>query len=263
MIDTSRSMLGADEPAARRSATRGRPRRRCASARPSRTCRSGSPRSPTACCRTSSRARTTTSSSRRSTARSASTGRRRTGAFVSTATRLAALETIVSRRFFTPTVAQPADLRDHRRRERARSPVRKIAAAFRRPPGVDTIFLHVWDGDERVFDGNQPEPQYSPDPRSRGDPRRAPPTRSAAASSPRASSTRAIAAARDALGDGHDGRAGARSGTGSRSRPTSRGARLPPARAPALAPRPLAWTPDQPSSGSRPASWNQGSTASG
>ena len=44
----------------------------------------------------------------------------------------------------------------------------KIAAAFRRPPGVDTIFLHVWDGDERVFNGNQPEPQYSPDPRSRG-----------------------------------------------------------------------------------------------
>ena len=44
----------------------------------------------------------------------------------------------------------------------------KIAAAFRRPPGVDTIFLHVWDGDERVFNGNQLEPQYSPDPRSRG-----------------------------------------------------------------------------------------------
>ncbi len=43
----------------------------------------------------------------------------------------------------------------------------KIAAAFRRPPGVDTIFLHVWNSNEHVFNGDQPEPQYSPDPRSR------------------------------------------------------------------------------------------------
>jgi hypothetical protein len=89
------------------------------------------------------------------------------GAFVSTATRLAALETIVSRRFFTPAVR-------HRLifviTDGESVPIAgaKIAAAFRRPPGVDTVFLHVWDGDEHVFDGNQPEPQYSPDPRSRG-----------------------------------------------------------------------------------------------
>ena len=89
------------------------------------------------------------------------------GAFVSTATRLAALETIVSRRFFTPTVRNRLIfvITDG---ESVPISGAKIAAAFRRPPGVDTIFLHVWDGDERVFDGNQPEPQYSPDPRSRG-----------------------------------------------------------------------------------------------
>ena len=88
------------------------------------------------------------------------------GAFVSTATRLSALETIVSRRFFTPTVRNRVVfvITDG---ESVPLSGAKIAAAFRRPPGVDTIFLHVWDGGERVFDGNQPEPQYSPDVRSR------------------------------------------------------------------------------------------------
>jgi hypothetical protein len=73
---------------------------------------------------------------------------------------------LVDRRFFTPT-------------SRARLvfvitdgesvPISgaKIGAAFRRPPGVDTIFLHVWKADERVYEGANPEPQYSPDPRSR------------------------------------------------------------------------------------------------
>ena len=89
------------------------------------------------------------------------------GAFVSTATRLGALETIVSRRFFTPTARKRLIfvITDG---ESVPISGARIAAAFRRPPGVDTIFLHVWDGDEHVYDGNQPEPQYSPDPRSRG-----------------------------------------------------------------------------------------------
>ncbi len=89
------------------------------------------------------------------------------GSFSSTATRLAALETIVSRRFFTPTVRNRLIfvLTDG---ESVPISGAKIAAAFRRPPGVDSVFVHVWDGGERVFDGTQPEPQYSPDPRSRG-----------------------------------------------------------------------------------------------
>ena len=88
------------------------------------------------------------------------------GSFVSTATRLGALETIVSRRFFTPTSRKRVILviTDG---ESVPISGAKMAAAFRRPPGVDTIFLHVWGAKERVFDGNQPEPQYSPDPRSR------------------------------------------------------------------------------------------------
>ena len=88
------------------------------------------------------------------------------GTFASTATRLAALQSAVDRRYFAPA---------SRRRllfvitdgESVPLSGPKIAAAFRRPPGVDTVFLHVWDGAEQVYDGSQPEPQYSPDPRSR------------------------------------------------------------------------------------------------
>ena len=89
------------------------------------------------------------------------------GAFLSTATRLAALESVVSRRFFSPTsrVRLLLVITDG---ESVPISGAKIGAAFRRPPGVDTIFLHVWDGGERVYDGADPEPQYSPDPRSRG-----------------------------------------------------------------------------------------------
>ena len=122
------------------------------------------------------------------------------GSFVSTATRLAALETIVSRRFFTPTARNRLIfvITDG---ESVPIAGAKIGAAFRRPPGVDTIFLHVWDGDERVFDGDQPEPQYSPDPRSRG-------ILDAAADTlggrvfAEGELDGAIAAARNALGDG-------------------------------------------------------------
>jgi len=88
------------------------------------------------------------------------------GTFVSTATRLGALESVVSTRFFSPT-SRARLLFVITDGESVPISGAKIGAAFRRPPGVDTIFLHVWNGDERVFDGADPEPQYSPDPRSR------------------------------------------------------------------------------------------------
>jgi len=122
------------------------------------------------------------------------------GSFVTTATRLAALESIVSRRFFTPTVRNRLlfVITDG---ESVPVSGAKLAAAFRRPPGVDTIFLHVWGSDERVFDGTQPEPQYSTDPRARA-------ILDAAAETvggrvfAEGDLDRAIAAARDALGEG-------------------------------------------------------------
>ena len=161
------------------------------------------------------------------------------GAFVSTATRLAALETIVSRRFFTPTVRNRLIfvITDG---ESVPIAGAKIAAAFRRPPGVDTIFLHVWDGDERVFDGNQPEPQYSPDPRSRG-------ILDAAADT---LGGRVFAEDQLDVGDRdrrerarrrHDGRAGAEAEP-DRACALPRRGDLPAAGAPALAARPLAST---------------------
>jgi hypothetical protein len=122
------------------------------------------------------------------------------GSFVSTATRLSALETVVSRRFFTPTVRNRLILvlTDG---ESVPISGAKIAAAFRRPPGVDTVFLHVWGGSERVFDGSQPEPQYSPDPRSRTILDAAAATLGGRVFS-EGELDEAIAAARDALGDG-------------------------------------------------------------
>jgi hypothetical protein len=88
------------------------------------------------------------------------------GTFNSTATRLAALQTVVDRRFFTPTSRKRLIfvITDG---ESVPISGAKIAAAFRRPPGVDTVLLHVWKADERVYNGKDPEPQYSPDPRSR------------------------------------------------------------------------------------------------
>ena len=88
------------------------------------------------------------------------------GSFSSTATQLAALESIVTRRFFSPTARKRLILV---LTDGESVPVSgaKFAAAFRRPPGVDSVFLHVWGSDERVFNGGRPEPQYSPDPRAR------------------------------------------------------------------------------------------------
>src|SRR5919202_1691830 len=43
---------------------------------------------------------------------------------------------------------------------------RSLATLFRRPPGVSTIFVHVWQPDERVFVRGVPDPLYRPVPRS-------------------------------------------------------------------------------------------------
>jgi hypothetical protein len=122
------------------------------------------------------------------------------GSFVSTATRLAALETVVTRRYFSPA-ARKRLLFVITDGESVPLSGPKIAAAFRQPPGVETIFLHVWDGDEQVFDGRQPEPQYSPDPRSREILDAAAVTLGGRVFAER-QLDRAIGAARDALGDG-------------------------------------------------------------
>jgi hypothetical protein len=42
-----------------------------------------------------------------------------------------------------------------------------IAARLRRPPAVETVFVHVWDDGERVYSQGVPEPEYRPDTTSR------------------------------------------------------------------------------------------------
>ncbi len=88
------------------------------------------------------------------------------GHFATTATRLESLESVVNRRFFSPSARHRLIfvLTDG---ESVPAAGAKLGAAFRRPPGLDAVFVHVWAGDERVYVEGQIEPQYSPDPRSR------------------------------------------------------------------------------------------------
>ena len=43
----------------------------------------------------------------------------------------------------------------------------RLAKVFLASPAIETVFLHVWHADERVFDRGVAEPQYLPDPSSR------------------------------------------------------------------------------------------------
>jgi hypothetical protein len=88
------------------------------------------------------------------------------GHFISTATRLESLTSIVERRFFSPEARHRAVvvITDG---ESVPASGARLAAAFGRPPGLGAVFVHVWASDERVYAGGQVEPQYSPDPRAR------------------------------------------------------------------------------------------------
>jgi hypothetical protein len=88
------------------------------------------------------------------------------GTFSTTATRLESLETIVSQRYFSPGVRRRliVVLTDG---ESVPIAGARIAASFRRPPGVQSIFVQFWNEDEAVYAGGIPEPQYRPDPGAR------------------------------------------------------------------------------------------------
>jgi hypothetical protein len=88
------------------------------------------------------------------------------GTFSTTATRLEALETIVSQRYFSPGVSRRLILvlTDG---ESVPISGARIGASFRRPPGVGSVFVHFWNEDEGVYQGGIPEPQYRPDPGAR------------------------------------------------------------------------------------------------
>jgi len=88
------------------------------------------------------------------------------GHFVTTATRLEALEAVVNRRFFSPR-ARSRLLIVLTDGESVPVAGAKLGNAFRRPPALASVFVHVWRSDERVYVGGQIEPQYSPDPQAR------------------------------------------------------------------------------------------------
>lgn len=88
------------------------------------------------------------------------------GTFRTTATRLDALTSIRTLRFFSPTA---------RRRllivltDGESLPVNRarLGVQLLRDPRIDTIFVQFWGSDERVFTRKVPERQYLPDPSSR------------------------------------------------------------------------------------------------
>lgn len=84
--------------------------------------------------------------------------------FSTRATQLNALAGIPERGFFSPSArrrvlvvytdgeSQPVDA--------------ELTRAFARRPRVATLFVHVWDGDERIYETGVPERSYTPDPAS-------------------------------------------------------------------------------------------------
>jgi hypothetical protein len=81
------------------------------------------------------------------------------------ATRLGALRVLATRNFFALGVEHRVAvvLTDGE----SSPPGERLGQAFRRR-GVRAVFVHVWDGSERIFGtGGEPEPEYEPDPASR------------------------------------------------------------------------------------------------
>lgn len=85
---------------------------------------------------------------------------------VTTATKLDALATIRSQRYFTPKSRKRlvVVLTDG---ESQPISAARLSEVFRQPPAIETVFVQFWDRDERVFAGNAPERGYRPDPSAR------------------------------------------------------------------------------------------------
>jgi hypothetical protein len=86
--------------------------------------------------------------------------------FVTRVTNLEALSAVATQGFFSPTARRRLLIvvTDGESLPGARA---RLAPLFRRPPGIESVFVHVWDRDERVFRGRTPEPGYRPDPDAR------------------------------------------------------------------------------------------------
>lgn len=81
------------------------------------------------------------------------------------ATKLDTLATIRTLRYFSPK-ARSRLLIVFTDGETQPVAAARLAALFRRPPTIETIFIQHWDSAERVYTGGAPEP-YRPDPSAR------------------------------------------------------------------------------------------------
>lgn len=88
------------------------------------------------------------------------------GAFLSNATKLDALAGIRTLRFFSPTARKRllVVFTDGESQPVANA---RLGALFREQPVIETLFVHVWGEDDRVFSNRVPEPQYRPNPSAR------------------------------------------------------------------------------------------------
>jgi hypothetical protein len=88
--------------------------------------------------------------------------------FITTATSFDSLAAISTQRFFSPRAQKRAIvvLTDG---ETQGINEARLARVWRRPPGVNVIFVQFWSRDERVFNRGLPEPQYRPNAAARTD----------------------------------------------------------------------------------------------
>jgi hypothetical protein len=86
--------------------------------------------------------------------------------FSNRVTDLEALGAIATQGFYSPTVARRllVVLTDGESLPGTRA---RLGTLFRRPPGISTVFVHVWERDEKVFRRRTPEPGYRADPGAR------------------------------------------------------------------------------------------------
>jgi hypothetical protein len=83
--------------------------------------------------------------------------------FATSATKLDALATVRSQRYFAPSSRKRLllVLTDGESQPVAGA---RLGALFRKPQSIDTVFVQFWSADERVFTDGAPEAQYRPDP---------------------------------------------------------------------------------------------------
>ncbi len=84
-------------------------------------------------------------------------------ALATSATRLEALASIRTQRYFSPSARKRLllVLTDGETQPLVGA---RLGSLFRRPPVVDVVFVQIWHRDERVYASGSPEPQYLPDP---------------------------------------------------------------------------------------------------